>query len=226
VDVQVAGQPLTARRCRGGSGDSRHEQGGEESQSPHRRASTGSTRAPFAGSVSSIVTRRPRGADIPAIVCRLLSRRAQIQMSDEEVAEFLEQQRTVIVATHGRDGYPHLMPLWYLVRDGRLWGWTYAKSQKARNMERDPRVTLEVEDGVEYDKLRGVMLRTEVVLHRDLEVIEGIGVGLVDRYSGTGAEFDPLRDFFRSQAPKRVGLEFVETGPRVSWDHSKLAGVY
>jgi hypothetical protein len=112
------------------------------------------------------------------------------------------------------------------VRDGTLWGWTYAKSQKARNMERDPRATLQVEDGVEYDKLRGVMLRTEVRLHRDLEVIAGIGVELVDRYSGSGPEFDGMREFFRSQASKRVGLEFVEVAPRATWDHRKLAGVY
>ena len=155
-----------------------------------------------------------------------MSRREQIQLTDEETAELLEEQRVVVVATHGRDGFPHLMPLWYVVRDGRLWGWTYAKSQKTRNMERDARVTLLVEDGVEYDQLRGVMLRTEVRLHRDVETVAGIGVGLVDRYSGTGPEFDGLRDFFRSQAPKRVGLEFVEVGPRASWDHRKLAGTY
>ena len=155
-----------------------------------------------------------------------MSRRDQIKLSDEEALAFLEQERVVTVATHGRDGWPHLQPLWYLLRDGRLWGWTYAKSQKARNMERDARVTLQVEAGVEYQELRGVMLRTEVVLHRDPGVIEGIGLGLVDRYSGTGPEFDPLRDMFRGQVPKRVGLEFVETGPRVTWDHRKLAGVY
>jgi PPOX class probable F420-dependent enzyme len=155
-----------------------------------------------------------------------VSRREQIQMTEDEVAEFLDAQRIVVVATNGHDGFPHLMPLWYVVRAGRLWGWTYAKSQKARNMERDPRTTLQVEDGVDYDQLRGVMLRTEVTLHRDVDTVAGIGVGLVDRYSGTGPEFDGLRDFFRSQAPKRVGLEFVETGPRATWDHRKLAGTY
>jgi PPOX class probable F420-dependent enzyme len=155
-----------------------------------------------------------------------MSRRAQIEMTDAEVAAFLDEQRVVVCATHGPDGWPHLMPLWYLVRDGTMWGWTYAKSQKARNMERDPRVTLEVEDGERYDQLRGVMLRCEVRLQREPEVIEGIGLALVDRYSGTGPEFDPLRDMFRGQVPKRVGLEFVETGRRASWDHGKLAGAY
>ena len=153
-------------------------------------------------------------------------RRDQITLSEEEFLAFLDAERTVIVATNGRDGFPHLMPLWYVVRDGRLWSWTFAKSQKAKNLERDPRATIQVESGIEYQHLKGVMLRTEVVLHRDPEVIESIGVGLVDRYSGTGPEFDPIRDFFRSQVPKRVGLEFVETAKRVTWDHAKLGGTY
>ena len=154
-----------------------------------------------------------------------MSRRDQIKMTAEEADAFLEDQRTVICATNGRDGFPHLMPLWYVVRDGRLWGWTYAKSQKARNLERDPRATLQVETGEEYQDLRGLMLRCETILHRDHDVLEGIAMELVDRYSGTGPEFDPVRDSFRAQIPKRVGLEFVERS-RVSWDHRKLAGTY
>src|SRR5947209_13613981 len=125
-----------------------------------------------------------------------MSRRDQIRMTDSQAAAFLDSQRVMVCASNGHDGWPHVMPLWYVVREGTVWGWTYAKSQKARNMERDPRVTLEVEDGERYDQLRGVMLRCEVRLHRDPEVIEGIGLALVDRYSGTGPEFDPLRDMF------------------------------
>jgi PPOX class probable F420-dependent enzyme len=154
-----------------------------------------------------------------------VSRRDQIKMSPEEVRAFLAEEKTVTCATHGRDGFPHLMPLWYVLRGDRLWAWTYAKSQKARNLERDPRATLQVEAGVDYAELRGVMLRCDVVLHRDAEIIEGIAMGLVDRYSGPGPEFDPVRDAFRRQVPKRVGLEFVERD-RVTWDHRKLGGGY
>ncbi|MDP9293965.1 MAG: pyridoxamine 5'-phosphate oxidase family protein [Actinomycetota bacterium] len=154
-----------------------------------------------------------------------MSRRDLIRMSASEADAYLEAERTVVCATNGRDGFPHLMPLWYLLRDGRVWAWTYAKSQKARNLERDPRATLQVESGATYEELRGVMLRTEAVLHRDPEVVEGIALGLVDRYSGPGPEFDPVRDAFRTQVPKRVGLEFVERD-RVTWDHHKLGGTY
>ena len=154
-----------------------------------------------------------------------MSRRDAIKMTPEEAQAFLEQERTVTCATNGRDGFPHLMPLWYVLRAGRLWAWTYGKSQKAKNLERDPRATLQVEAGLAYEELRGVMLRCEVRLHRELAVVEGVAMELVDRYSGPGPEFDPVREGFRQQAPKRVGLEFRETR-RVTWDHRKLAGVY
>jgi PPOX class probable F420-dependent enzyme len=154
-----------------------------------------------------------------------VSRRDAIKMSPEEVQAFLEEERTVTCATNGRHGFPHLMPLWYVLRDGRLWAWTYGKSQKVKNLERDPRATLQVEAGVEYAELRGVMLRCDVEIHRDVDVVVDFAMELVGRYSGTGPEHDAARDAFRAQAPKRVALEFVER-ERVTWDHRKLGGAY
>jgi hypothetical protein len=152
-----------------------------------------------------------------------VNRRAAIRMSEEEALAFLEEQRTVVCASHGRDGWPHLMPLWYVVRAGRLWAWTYAKSQKAVNLERDPRATLQVEAGESYDELRGLMLRTEAVLHRDPEVIGGFVAELAARYAPPGFEQEAMRQGFARQIPKRVAIEFAERD-RVSWDHRKLGG--
>ena len=151
-----------------------------------------------------------------------MSRRDQIKMSEDEALAFLDEERTVVCATNGREGRPHMMPLWYVVRDGRLWSWTYAKSQKVRNLERDPRATLQVESGIEYAELRGVMLRCDVEVHRDVDVVTDFAMELVERYAG-GAE--GTRDAFAQQAPKRVALEFVECD-RVTWDHRKLGGTY
>lgn len=149
-------------------------------------------------------------------------------MSDEELAGFLEQQRTVVVATVGRDGWPHLMPLWYTVRDGELWSWTYARSQKVKNLERDDRVTLQVEDGETYDQLRGVMVKARVVLHRDVERVTAFGLELFRRYGeGVDSALAPeVEAMVRAQAPKRVGLQFVAVEAPVTWDHRKLAGIY
>ncbi len=145
-------------------------------------------------------------------------------MSEEEVRDFLEQQRVVICATNGRRGWPHLMPLWYVVRDGTVWAWTYAKSQKVRNLERDDRATLQVEDGVRYEELRGVMIEAQTVIHRDTDLVTEFGMELFERY-GSGATGADFQDSVRAQASKRVALEFVEQ--RIAtWDHRKLGGVY
>jgi PPOX class probable F420-dependent enzyme len=153
-----------------------------------------------------------------------VSRRGQIVMSDAEVADLLAASKTVTCATIARDGRPHLMPLWYVLRGDQIWAWTYAKSQKVRNLERDPRCTLQVEAGTEYTELRGVMLDCDAVIHRELEDVAALGAEIAARYGG--ADLTPeLAAAMRAQAAKRVGLQFVERR-RVSWDHSKLGGTY
>jgi PPOX class probable F420-dependent enzyme len=152
----------------------------------------------------------------------MASRRDQIRMSDDELRDFLDEQKIVSVATLGPHGRPHLVPLWY-VRDGeQLTGWTYAKSQKAKNLERDPRATLQVEDGVSYEELRGVMLECDVAVEREPERVAEYGRALFERYAGTGPEIDAM---IAKQATKRIGLRFQPTRT-VSWDHRKLGGTY
>ncbi|HEV2999307.1 MAG TPA: pyridoxamine 5'-phosphate oxidase family protein [Solirubrobacteraceae bacterium] len=153
-----------------------------------------------------------------------MSRRDQITMSGEEVAAFLAEQRVVVCATNGRDGFPHLMPLWYVVRDGDVWAWTFAKSQKVRNLERDARATLQVEAGEQYHELRGVMLKCDVEIVRDTDRVRELGEEIFARYTG-GDLTDDVRAMVAGQAPKRVGLHFVAR-ERATWDHRKLGGVY
>lgn len=156
----------------------------------------------------------------------MASRRDQIRMIDDELAAFLEEQRVMQVCTTGPGDRPHLMPLWYVVEDAPvLRGWTYAASQKAKNLERDPRATLGIDDGVQYEELRGVMFECDVELERDPEKLTELGESIFKRY-GDGSDLsDEVREMVRKQATKRVGLRFVPT-KTVSWDHRKLAGTY
>jgi general stress protein 26 len=145
-------------------------------------------------------------------------------MSAEEVAAFLDEQRVVVCGTIGPRGWPHLMPLWYVIRAGQLWAWTYAKSQKARNLERDARATLQVEAGELYEELRGVMIEARTVIHREAEEVVELGHEIYERHGGS-ALGEAFTDVVRAQASKRVALQFVPQ--RVaSWDHRKLGGVY
>ena len=159
-------------------------------------------------------------------------------MSDDEAAAFLAQERTVTCATIGPRGWPHLMPLWYVLREPpqgapapRLWSWTYAASQKVRNVEREPRATLQVEAGESYEELRGVMLECEVVVHRDTGAVAALGRDIFARYASPRGQ-PPVAELpaeveamVGAQAAKRVGLEFAERR-RATWDHRKLGGVY
>jgi len=154
----------------------------------------------------------------------MASRRDLIKMTDAEAAAFIEGEKTVICATNGKDGWPHLMPLWFVVREDTLWAWTFGKSQKTRNLERDPRATLQLEAGTEYQELRGVMLETEVRVHADLDTVLGVGLEVLTRYGG-GEATDDVRAMVAQQAEKRVAFEFVERR-RTSWDHRKLGGTY
>jgi PPOX class probable F420-dependent enzyme len=144
-------------------------------------------------------------------------------MSEEEVRAFLDERMVMQCATIGPRGRPHMVPLWFVGDASELRGWTYAKSQKARNLERDPRATVGLEDGVQYQELRGVTFECDVRLSRDPADVERFGLELFDRYAGELN--DDIRAMVAAQAPKRVGLTFVPTRI-VSWDHRKLGGTY
>ncbi|HYK87007.1 MAG TPA: TIGR03618 family F420-dependent PPOX class oxidoreductase [Ktedonobacteraceae bacterium] len=152
-----------------------------------------------------------------------MSRRNLIRMNDEEIRAFLEEQRTLQVATIDHDGFPHLVAMWYVLVNNEIAFWTYAKSQKALNLRRDPRLTCLVESGVQYEDLRGVQIKGHAMLSDDLATVQKLGETIFTRYTG------PLNDntlsLVTKQAPKRVAV-FVKPVEIVSWDHSKLGGVY
>ena len=155
-----------------------------------------------------------------------MSRRDQIVLSDAELLELLESERVAVVSSLGPRGWPHSMPLWFVPRDGEVWIWTYAKSQKVRNLERDPRATLLVEAGHEYGELRGAAIEAEAEIHRDLETVLGFAEELTLRYANGISSIDgDARAGLEAQAPKRVAIHFRSV--RIaSWDHRKLGGTY
>ena len=155
-----------------------------------------------------------------------MSRRDQIQMSTDEQLALLDEERVVIATTIGPRGWPHSMPLWFTVRDGDIWAWTFAKSQKVKNLERDPRCTLLVEAGDEYLELRGLQIEAEAELIRDFDTVLDFGKELTVRYSdGIDSIEGDAAAGLAAQAPKRVAIHFhpVRTA---SWDHRKLGGTY
>jgi PPOX class probable F420-dependent enzyme len=155
----------------------------------------------------------------------MANRRAQIVMSADEVDAFLRQQRVLNIATIGPTGHPHLVAMWYGFVDGAIAFWTFAKSQKVRNLRRDDRLTALVEDGEQYGELRGVELvgRGEIV--EGFDDVMRIGLSVAERYNGPAAASEAARPFLEAQALKRVGV-VLHVERTASWDHTKLGGGY
>jgi PPOX class probable F420-dependent enzyme len=155
-----------------------------------------------------------------------VSRRDQIELSEGELLALLEGERIAVVSSLGPRGWPHSMPMWFVPRAGEIWVWTYAKSQKVRNLERDPRATVLVETGHEYGELRGAMIEAEAEIHRDLETVVGFAEELAVRYAeGISTVDGDARAGLEAQAPKRVAIRFKPLRT-ASWDHRKLGGTY
>jgi PPOX class probable F420-dependent enzyme len=156
-----------------------------------------------------------------------MARDRGVAMAADAVAEMLDEQRTVTLATIGPDGLPHLAAMWF-ARDGAdLLMWTYGRSQKARNLARDPRATVLAEGGESYDQLRGVCLDCEVARIEDPDETLAVGRRLAGKYQVTPEMDDASREavdaMLRAQATRRVGLRFTVVRSR-TWDHRKLTG--
>jgi PPOX class probable F420-dependent enzyme len=140
-------------------------------------------------------------------------------MSDEEVATFIEQQRSATIATVGPSGLPHLVAMWYAVIDGQVWIETKAKSQKVVNLRRNDNFSFLVEDGLTYDQLRGVSLEGRGVVIDDADALWKVGVSVFERYTGPYTE--KLRPFVEVMLHNRVAVRLDVERVR-SWDHRKL----
>ena len=150
--------------------------------------------------------------------------RNEVRLTDAEVEALLDDNLKVQVAANGHDGIPHLTTLFYVVREGKIAFWTYGRSQKIRNLERDPRVSALVEDGVDYFELRGVSIQGRAEIVRDYDQIYDIGSAVVTRMLAAES-FEALGDMGREtvekQATKRVGV-IVHPEHIATWDHRKM----
>jgi PPOX class probable F420-dependent enzyme len=141
-------------------------------------------------------------------------------MSDDEVAALLRESRKLQLATINPDGTPHLVTMFYGLDDGRITFWTYAKSQKARNLERDPRVTCLIETGDDYAELRGFMLYGTAKRVDEREHILAVGLQVVRRMVPDVAD-EHLLPQVELSGRKRIAY-IVEPARVVSWDHRRL----
>lgn len=152
----------------------------------------------------------------------MAKRRDAIKMTEEEVQAFLRERHVMNVASFGPDGSIHLVAMWYGFIDGRPAFETYQKSQKVKNLERDPRVTVLVEAGEVYEELRGVEIVGTVTIHRDSEAVLSCARSVIDRYWNPESP-EQAEVMAAGLAAKRVAVE-IKPERVVSWDHRKIDG--
>ena len=148
-----------------------------------------------------------------------VNQRAQITMSDDEVAALLRDSRVMTIASNGPSGHPHLVAMWYGLVDGKPCLETKAKSQKVANLRRDPRVSCLIEDGDTYEELRGVALEGTAEVLDDPEYLFRVGISVFDRYiTPYTEEFRPaVEAMLNKRVAVRINIDRVR-----SWDHRKL----
>jgi PPOX class probable F420-dependent enzyme len=149
------------------------------------------------------------------------NQRAQITMTDEEISAFLGRSRTATMATVGPSGHPHLIAMWYGVIDGKIYFETKAKSQKAVNLRRDPKISVMVEAGDTYDQLRGVAIEGTAALIEDTSDEEywAAANSVFERYNGEVTE--ETKPFVEMMMNKRIVVRVDPVKVR-SWDHRKI----
>ena len=150
-------------------------------------------------------------------------RRDEVAMTDAELRDFIESQKTIQVATINKDGTPHLVPLWFAVVDGEIVLETFTKSQKVVNLERDPRMTVLLEAGDAYEELRGATIYAEAELVQDVDRVHVLHMAVLTR--NTDIPVETLDKVSRGMAPKKTAI-VVKVKRCFSWDHRKLGGIY
>ena len=154
-----------------------------------------------------------------------MQRRKTIALTPEEQRRFLEASHTIILTSLDRQGYPHSVAMWYVADpDGTVLMTTFAKSQKAVNLRRDPRCALLLESGRTYPELKGLLVRGRAALDGDVEHVLDVLARVHAKYNAPGPA-DGLREAMRGQARKRVVIR-VRPERAASWDLAKLGGAY
>ena len=153
-----------------------------------------------------------------------MSRREQIRMTPEEVEAYLTVEKDLQVASLNADGSPHLVTMWFAVMEGDVCFWTYGRSQKIVNLQRDPRVSVLVATGEHYGELRGVSISGRAQIIEDRDEVNRIGETVFEKY-WMPIEDDATREGVRAMGIKRLGVR-ITAEKVVSWDHAKLAGMY
>jgi PPOX class probable F420-dependent enzyme len=154
----------------------------------------------------------------------MAKRRDLVTMTETEMWDFITTQKSIQVCTLNQDGTPHLTVMWFAIRDKTIVLETFTKSQKIMNLKRNPNMAVLLEDGSEYNQLRGVSINCKAELVEDYATVHALHVDVVVR-NQPGVTPEQAEEFTREMSKKKTVI-VVKPEKVMSWDHRKLGGVY
>ena len=128
------------------------------------------------------------------------------QLADN-IRDFLNERRFAVAATINEDGTPQQTVVWYELQGDRIMMNTRAGRLKERNLKRDPRMSLCIEDEYTYLFLKG-----RVELDYDQERAQAGIKALAVRYDGEEEAERQARDLYSKQERANIYMSIEEVG--------------
>jgi len=121
---------------------------------------------------------------------------------EKDVKKFLDEDRFATLATINEDGTPQQTVMWYLVQDdGSIMMNTAHGRRKDRNLHRDGRISICVEDGYRYVTVSGT-----AELSEDQAIAQADIRALAARYHGEEKADEMMRTQFGTQTRLSITL--------------------
>lgn len=139
----------------------------------------------------------------------------RLTMDTAERDRFLDEERVLRLATLDEDGWPAVVPVWYVWYGEAFWVWNLTRARRTARLEAGTRCAFSVDGGVEYGELRGVSGRLAYRFVDEDEVPHEVRVSFSRRYLHTDHPVEPA-DHHRWLRMEPTTL--------ASWDFRKLAG--
>jgi nitroimidazol reductase NimA-like FMN-containing flavoprotein (pyridoxamine 5'-phosphate oxidase superfamily) len=102
-----------------------------------------------------------------------------------ELIKFLKKEKILHLATIDEKNSPHIVPVWYMYSSKKIYIGTNTKTQKAKNIKNNKKVSFCVDVGVNAPKIFGVMGKGTAKLLRDESTVNRIAKRILLRYFKT-----------------------------------------
>ena len=138
-----------------------------------------------------------------------------VSLTPDEARAYIDSRPGwIILTTIGRDGMPHSLPIGYFRAGDEICIGCRAGTQKLKNIERNPNVSLLLQSGSTMQDIKGLMIQGHATVVTDPAKMLRLG-----------REAARWRGVPEAQWPTeaRPGAAYIRVTPRkmISWDYSR-----